>query len=80
MNRHARDRRQRKNRLDECERIAGYRPGERMTEIRSKPLEPLPGDTSEPFDYCLYCNARYTQSTYFPYCSDDCALLADLES
>ena len=83
MNRHARQRRDRKARLDsltEMERIAGYAPGERMAEIRSKPFEPLPGDTSESFDYCLYCNARYTASTFFPYCSPDCARLVETEN
>ena len=82
MNRHARQRRDRKTRLDsltEMERIAGYAPGERMAEIRSMPFEPLPGDTSEPFDYCLYCNDRYTDSSMFPYCSNECALRAEAE-
>ena len=30
-----------------------------------------------PFDYCLWCNGRYTDSSYFPYCGSEHALAAE---
>jgi len=40
--------------------------------IRSKPFY-----ASSPFDYCLYCNRHYTDSSHFPYCGTVCAIDAE---
>lgn len=32
-----------------------------------------------PFDYCLYCNARYCEPSNWPYCSKDCSVRAETD-
>lgn len=85
---YVKDREQRESIHDRLERTqTAHQRGSDTCMLKDKP-RPFESDEPEKpieIDYCLYCNARYIEpknlaQSYWPYCSNTCAIRAEQDS